>query len=314
MKMTKHLSLKRQQGVVIVVALLIVALVTALSYTMMARLERDTRRTMLLLRDTQAESLAQGSIAWAIDQLREDVEKAKPGQLVDAVPIKSPVTKVDGFQVASTIYDMQARFNLNNLSKVEVQKNFNHLLQMIDSKLSIDAAQSITKAIVDWITPGAGSSELARYYKELPIPYLPAHRPMLSVSEVKLVKGVTPVLFVALQPYVIALPVETPINVQTASLPVLASLNSQMTMDTAKAIDEARKNKPFATVDAFSALDVVKTHPVEGVSVTTQSNYFLVETIVTIEMQRAVIYTLLERVGISGKATVNILWQSKGVW
>jgi type II secretory pathway component PulK len=50
---------KEQQGVVIVIALFIVALVATMAYAMMVRIERDTRRTSLILRNTQAEFYAQ---------------------------------------------------------------------------------------------------------------------------------------------------------------------------------------------------------------------------------------------------------------
>jgi len=40
-------SLKRQQGVVIVIALFVVGLVATMSYVMLARLARDTERTAL---------------------------------------------------------------------------------------------------------------------------------------------------------------------------------------------------------------------------------------------------------------------------
>ena len=117
-------SLKRQQGVVIVVALFIVALVATMAYMMMSRFSRDTLRTSLILRNTQAEFYARGSIVWAIDQLRTNWEKRKPNQIVDVMPVKSPVIDVNGYKISSTIYDMQARFNLNNLNNANAQKRF----------------------------------------------------------------------------------------------------------------------------------------------------------------------------------------------
>ena len=304
----------QQQGVVIVMALLIVAIVAALSYSMLARLERDTRRTSLILRDTQAEFYAQGSIAWAIDQLRSNAEKAKPNQLVDLIPIKSPVNEVNGFKVESTIYDMQARFNVNSLMKPEAQVNFTRLLQLVDPKLTSEQAQAITLATKDWMTPGASQNEYASFYGELPVPYRPAHREIISISELRLVKGMTAALANNLRPFVSALPTNAAINVQTAPAVVLAVLSPTMTLEAGRAIEAIRKSKPFNTLQAFSALDVVKNHLIDSKSITILSNYFLVETIVTIEKQRLVIYTLLERTGSNGKAAMNVLWQGKGTW
>src|SRR3990167_1767650 len=98
-----RLSHKKQQGVVIVVALFIVALVATMAYIMMSRLARDTRQTTLILRNVQAENYAQGSIAWARDHLKNDFERQKPKQMIDPVPIQSPIKEVDGYKISSKI-------------------------------------------------------------------------------------------------------------------------------------------------------------------------------------------------------------------
>src|SRR5579885_1274107 len=215
---------RRQQGVVIVLALFIVALVATLAYVMMSRLERDTRRTSLLLRDTQAEFYAQGSIAWAMEQLRANLANQKPNLPVDVIPLKSPVDEVNGYKISSTIYDMQARFNLNNLGNPESQADFKRLLQLVDPKINEQQAQQIVLAATDWITPGQQQNEYNKYYMDRPLPYRAAHRPMASASELQLVKGMTPQLFSLLQPYVTALPVTTQVNLRTATPQVMAAL------------------------------------------------------------------------------------------
>ena len=68
----------------IVVALFLVALVAAMSYTMMARLARDTRRSELIMHDVQAELYAEGSVLWAKDSLRENWIRQKKDKRVDA--------------------------------------------------------------------------------------------------------------------------------------------------------------------------------------------------------------------------------------
>lgn len=308
------LNISGQRGIVIIVALFMVALVAAMAYSMMSRLERDTRRTTLLSRDMQAEFYAQGSIAWAIDQLRNNLEQQKPNQLVDIVPIRSPKQTVNGYTIVSTIYDMQARFNINNLINTESHAEFKKLLQLVDPKLSEEKIQALLLATFDWIKPGQ-QNEYTQYYFQLPTPYRPAHKPMVSVSELQLVKGMTPALYQALQPYVTALPNPTPINVQTAEAPVLALLSATLTPQTARALQAIRERSPFVTPEAFVNLDIAKNHKiVDEKKIVTISSYFLVETDVSIEKQHTVIYTLLERSADQNKIAVAILWQSKGVW
>lgn len=296
------------------VALFIVALVATMAYVMMARLERDTRRTGLLLHDTQASFYAQGSIAWAMDQLRNDWERQKANKLVDDIPIKSPENEFKGYKISSTIYDMQSRFNVNNLTNTESQAGFIRLLQTVEPSLSQQKAQDMTHAVVDWITPGQQQNEYSKYYLGLPTPYRAAHRPMLSSSELRLVKGMTPTLYNALEPYVMALPTSLPINVQTAPAPVLVILSPSLTLDAAKAIEAARKQNPFTSTQAFFNLDIVKNHHIAAGNVTVTSQYFLVETKVAIDAQTVVLYTLLERIANDSNVSVNILWQSKGIW
>jgi len=308
--------LERQKGVVIVVALFIVALVATMAYVMMERLERDTRQTTLIMRNAQAEMYVQGSIAWAIDQLSNDWVRQKKDQLIDPVPIKSPVDNRQGYKIRSTIYDMQARFNVNNVSTPEGLADFQRLLRAVKPELTVEQAQEISQSVFYWITPQTADGLRNKYYTELPVPYRAAGRMMQSVSELRLVKGMTPVLFNALRPYITALPIPTPINVQTAEAPVLMSISSEMSLATAKAIETIRVKNPILSPEVFSNLDVIKNHPIEGIKnkVICVSSYFLVETDITMTDQHLVIFTLLERNMNGNNPVVTILWQAKGTW
>jgi len=308
-------SLKQQRGVVIVIALFIVALAATMAYVMMSRLERDTRRTSLLLHYTQANFYAQGSIVWAMDQLRNNWERQKTNKLVDEIPIKSPENVMNGYKISSTIYDMQSRFNLNNLNNdPESQTNFVRLLQAVSPDLSLQKAQEITRATVDWITPLTQENAYSKFYLSLSPAYQTAHRPMMSSSELRLVQGMTPALFHALEPYIVALPSALPINVQTAPAPVLMSLSPNVSLDVAKTIVETRSQTPFTSLQTFFNLDIIKNHQLTMNNVTVTSQYFLVETKVAIEKQTLVLYTLLERVANGNKVLLTILWQSKNIW
>ncbi len=308
-----HRSLKKQRGIVIVVALFIVALVATMAYVMMARLARDTERTRLLVQNTQAQFYAQGSLAWAIDQLRNDWDRQQPNMPVDAIPLQSPVNQENGYQITSNIDDMQARFNLNNLIEPAWQSPFVSLLHVVMPTLNVQTAKQIATAITAWITPGNKAS-VDDYYLNLSSPYRPAHQLMQSASELKLLQGMTPAIYEALKPYVVALPKTTPINVQTAEAPLLLALSPALTVDAAKAIIAARKQKPIVSTQAFTALSMMQNHAVTPDFITTVSQFFLVQTDVKIDEQHLVIYTLLDRSQKDGKAQMNILWQSKGVW
>ncbi|TAK75187.1 MAG: general secretion pathway protein GspK [Gammaproteobacteria bacterium] len=285
-------SFKQQQGVAIVVALFIMALVASMAYIMMARLSRDTQRTTLILRDTQAAFYAQGSVAWAIEQLRRDWENQKPDQLIDKLPMTSPTNTINDYHISSTIEDMQARFNLNNLNDTEAQTSFKRLIQSVAPNLSEEKIQAIVNAVVHWITLGS----------------------MVSVSELRSVKGITPAIYHALQPYVTALPEAAAlVNVQSAPAPILAVLSPTMNLEAGNAIMALRSTSPFVSMQQFLNNDIVKNHPISAQKVTVVSSYFLVVTNVTIEKQQLVLYTLLERATKGDQLAINILWQSKGI-
>ncbi len=297
-------------------ALFIVALVAAMAYVMMARLERDTHRTALLLHDTQADFYAQGSVAWAMDQLRNDWERQKTNKVVDPIPIKSPMNELQGYKISSTIEDMQARYNINNLTQMTSFKPFIRLLQTVQPSLSTEKAEDILRAVVDWIAPVTTQqpNTFSQYYLSLSSPYRAAHRPMVNRSELRLVKGMTPSLFRALMPYVTALPDSQPINVQTALPPVLMTLSQTLNLESAQRIEQSRQQTPFTSTKMFFNLDVVKNHRVSEGNVTVTSQYFLVKTNVEIEKQTIVLYTLLERITNGTKVTINTLWQSRQIW
>jgi general secretion pathway protein K len=311
------LRLKHQEGVAMVMALFIVALVVALSYLMMSRLERDTRRTGLILYHTEAEFYAAGSVAWAMDQLYNNWIRQKTNQRIDVMPMTSSVNEVNGYHIVSTIDDMQARFNLNNLSNVsngEAQASFILLLQAVSTKLTAAQAKALAEAVTDWVTPSQAPNPQSEYYATRSTPYRAAHRLLLSVSELRLVKGMNAELFQALQPFVVALPQPTPINVETAEAPVLMSLSADIPLDVAKAIIMLRQETPFVSPQTFYHLDIMKNHHVTSSNVTTCSSYFLVQTKVNNKMQHLVLYTLLERSIVNSRAVIQIVWQSKGMW
>lgn len=312
MKHRKRRRLRNNEsGVVIVVALLIVALVATMATVMMSRLARDTRRVELIVHDAQAALYADGSVLWAKDVLHNDWVKQKKDKRVDALPLQSPENEMQGYKINSHIRDAQARFNINNISKPEWQTDFIRLIRMVYPKLSQNDVSQVMRATIDWISPGANENEYSRYYADLPIPYRAAHRLMVDVSEWRLVKGVTPELFNAMKPYIIALPVVTQINPQTAEPPVLALISNNMPLATATAIHEILAKNPPAQLDGFKALDIIKNHPLQENKVTWVSQYFMVETEVAIEQQRILLYTLLQRES-GNKANVWVLWQNRG--
>jgi hypothetical protein len=75
---------------------------------------------------------------------------------------------------------------------------------------------------------------------------------------------------------------------------------------------ELRRQTPFLDTQTFATVDVVKNNHIDTNKITVVSNYFLVETKVSIGHQQTILYTLLARTTQGPKSTIAVLWQMKG--
>lgn len=277
------MSYKKQQGAAIIVALFITALIAVAAVAMVEHFRIDVRRTQLILQANQSYYYAQGSLAWSINELTTRLQKQQSQPNDKTNPIIAPIGKEGPYTINSSIIDLQGLLNINNLSNPGYQAVFMRLLQNT-TRLDPIKAQAIVTAIVDWITVGLKNTSFDQYYLTLSPAYRSAHRPMVSISELRLVKGITPELLTILLPYLTALPTSTLVNVNTASTPVLISLGLN------------------------------QNPPTNNDKTTKISNYFLLKTNVTVADQQTIFYALLHRdSNAQTKAgTVSIIWQSKG--
>jgi general secretion pathway protein K len=303
------LHLKTQRGTAIITALLVVSLVAVATVAMITRLQSDMRRTELLLNSEQAYLYAQGSVAWAIDQLNNNWIQKKPDQLIDAIPIVSGANQMQGFTIQSTILDAQANFNLNNVSNEDYAGVFGQLLKSIAPGMPPATIASLNDALQDWTMPTAANNDMNNYYISLKPAYRSPHHVMTSASELRLLKGMTPQLYTQLLPLVTALPIVTAINVNTASAEVLNGLGQNLN---GAAVVSLRRQAPFTNIAKFLDSPAVKSSGVNANSVCVASSYFLVKTVVSIGQQQTILYTLLARATQGSKAETTIVWQTKG--
>ncbi len=157
------------------------------------------------------------------------------------------------------IDELGGRINLNDLVSpagqvdTTTRDRLARLLQVLDiSDVSVDA-------IVDWIddndqTTSAYGAEDGEYLLSDPS-YRAANQPFASVTELRLIRGMTEEAFTALLPHVAALPVHgTGINVNFATGAVLQSLHQELTPAQAESILEKRAEERFENLQDFLAL------------------------------------------------------------
>lgn len=304
----------KQKGIAIIVALFITALVAGIAVAMMFHLQTDTRRTQLTLNHIQLNLIAAGETAWARNQLIHDWQVKQTNQIIDATPITSPINTMDGAEVYGVIQDEQGKLNLNNLQDTHYQTAFVRLLQIVSPNLETTKIEMIRHGIIDWISPGIRNSEFDQFYSQQNPPYQAPHQMIVSISELQLIKGMTPALFKKIAPYITALPAtNAPININSAEGPVIMSLDPTFTESIATAIINTRKSTPFATLDQLGAQFPVvpkatNTHTMLNVN----SQYFLLNTYLNMDEQNILIHTLLQRVTQGSTAKTHIIWQSIG--
>jgi len=171
--------MKHQHGTALVVALFIMSLVAIVATALTARVQIDLRRERLI---SETEALYQATTQvnlWAKSRLKQYAMtiKASPGKIppVTLLPMTYPTMKTHSITVAGSLYDAQARFNLNNLTESSDLAQFINLLRAVDSTITPEQAATIAQNVKQWLTPAGDSINVADpYFSERP-PYRTAH-------------------------------------------------------------------------------------------------------------------------------------------
>jgi len=299
-------GLSAQRGVALVTALLVVSVVTVAAVAMATRQHIDVRRTGNLIHGEQAYDYALAAESWARVVLRRDAEDSDYDSLAEDWATALPPIAVEGGLVDGAVEDLQGRFNLNNLANTQNQgegegagadqgADFAYYKRLLDI-LGLEAALADT--LVDWIDadinvrfPNGAEDE---YYLLLDRPYRTANRSLVSVSELRLVKGYDQHAIELLLPHVTALPAETSINVNTATPLVLQALNTELSESDVSALIADRGENGYENINDFLSHNALAGLELDT-DVDINSDYFRVLTDVVIGQSRVQLESLLER-------------------
>lgn len=243
----------QQRGVALVTTLLMVALITVTVTVMATNQQRSIQLAQNRQTQLQLRNLAGAGERFAMAVLRRDRaegERNNSDSTEDFWAQSLPPVPVDGATVEGCVIDLGGKFNLNNL----VDENGNpdnvefQVFERLLTALTIDSIKAA--AVLDWIdtnidVTGADGAEDDFYTGQTPS-YRAANSPMVSPTELLLVKGfrVTDESglddYDVLLPHISTLPQGTAINVNTASSAVLASLAPHMPAiaDEVKVVDD----------------------------------------------------------------------------
>lgn len=307
-------SRKRNRGVALITALLVVALATVAAVAMAARQQLDVRRTANLLDGDQAYAYAEAVEGWGRMILDRDAKANVVDKPDDTWAQQLPPIAVPGGQIGGYIIDLQGRFNVNNLLTPEGQLSdpdaeyFQRLLR------ALELDEALIPAVIDWIDsdfetrfPEGAEDD---YYLSTEVPYRAANRPLQSISELRLIKGVDAKTWQRLAPYVCALPARTGLNINTAQAPLLQALVDDFSQANAEQLVETRGDKGYDTIDAFLQQDMFAGREIPTDSLTVASQYFLVRSEIDIGTARARVFSVVQRHA-NGSL---VLTRTQGTW
>lgn len=222
---------RRQKGVALLVAILLVALGTIIAAAMAYNNAMTARRAAATFSFDQALLVSEGAEAIAAYGLQQTF-KQNP-QDIDATQVWNqplgPVEAIPGVMLEAHLEDLQGRFNINDLVGTDGEtpntaaiKAFQQLLILLkmEPKWADYIVDWIDKDSTSMIPDGAEDS----VYMEMSPPYRTPNLPIASTSELLALPGFTRTDFDTLSPFIVALPLGVGINTCTASPYVLDAL------------------------------------------------------------------------------------------
>lgn len=295
--------MKRQRGAALLTAMIIVTLIVTLAASMVWQQWRAVQVETAERARVQSAWILNGALDWARLILREDARSGRPTALTEpwatplaearlstflAIDANNAEDAPDAF-LSGVITDAQARYNLANLvvqgkivpAEVEV---LDRLCQSVgvSSEIAIRIAQGLRDAEVNPLnTTGA--------------PLRPR-----SVEQLGWL-GIDAAALEQLAPYIVLLPVRTPVNLNTASREVLAAA-IKSDLGTAERLVQMRQRSPFKNVQAAEAQlpqTLVPINPGQGAPVvSTLSSFFEVRGRLRLEDRVLEQRSLVERRGL----------------
>ena len=317
-------SRKVQRGVALIVAILLVALGTIIAATVAYENAMAARRGTATFAFDQSIMISEGAEALAAFGIRQFFQ-ANPsnvylGQGWDK-PV-GPMEVVPGVMLEASLEDMQGRLNLNNLVRNDGTPDpvyvaaFTKLLELVG--LETKWAPMIVDWIdVDIVPQSIDGAEDSVYMGQTP-PYRTPNRYITSTTELLALPGFGRDRYLALAPYIAALPVGTPtkINVCTAKDKVLDAFLPAGQTEFSATAGQLDKNRMAATTGGCfptlanyqAALGSPRPTGTAGTSGTSQSNagspmskfgqssaYFRLSSFITIGSAEFNLYSLLYR-------------------
>ena len=294
-------NLSRQNGVALLMAMLVVAIATITAVSLVHNQSVSIRRTGLLQTHETAMLYSLGLEDYARLFLQKDQKDSKTDHLKEDWAVGIPLLPIEGGFLTGVLVDAQSKINLNAVLKQEMEDRLRVLCN------NLDVSTEFIESLKDWIdsdleTIHADGAE-DDYYTALQQPYRSANRLMSDVSELLLIKGMDREKYEILKPYITVLPTETTLNINTISPEVYKTIGGNV--DAERFVEE-RDNEPFESLADFEKrMDQVLPENVFSVS----TDYFEADGQVSLGTKNVFVHTVIHR---DGKGGTRVLYRRLG--
>jgi general secretion pathway protein K len=299
----------RQQGIALLVAVLLVALGTIIAAAVAYENAMTARRGAGTYAFDEALLVAEGAEALAAYGLRQ-IHQNDPQKTYEAQgwakPL-GPIEVVPGVMLEASLEDLQSRFNLNNLVGQDTRPDPLQMQVFAQLLEAVGLEPKWSLYLADWISSGVNPAgqEGAKdnFYMGQSPPYRTANRYITSITELLALPAFGRERYLKLAPFVAALPNPTPLNVCTAKGAVLDAYLGAGHLEFTGTVENSRANTQgcFPTLADYRravppglwAGDAA--HPAGGISrwLTQQSKYFRLRSFITIGSTEFNLYSLL---------------------
>ncbi|MFY7697723.1 MAG: type II secretion system minor pseudopilin GspK [Legionella sp.] len=301
-----------QQGSALLSALFFMTLIAIVATAMTRHIYLDIYRTRIAITSDKLYQASQKTTFWFMGQLLDKKNKFHQ-QFGNGIVAKFPRNLQDKdspIAISGCLYDLQSRFNINNLRDSKYHGVFLNLLKTLNINNNISKDLVLNTSI--WIKKYQNSrydDQLLTFYSSQKPPYYPAFQPMHHLSEFRLVKGVTPQIYNKLLPYLTALPDITPININTASKKLMMSLGDTSARDYTNALITQRGEKGIDDLNSINPLIEKENLPMTQLTI--DSQYFLAVSNAHEDDRSLTTYTILKRKKSNdGKLTLSLILHS----
>lgn len=301
--------MKRQaHGVALIAMLLLLVLVTSLTANMLYQNTIEIKRQQTQSRVIQATEYARAGIALAELWLQRPTSPDSSEPAIFQPPNGGLTIEID---------DEMAKFNINNLRTKEggIDQTQLVVLQRLLTNLSMDPGLAF--GVADWVdkdTSSSGYNTEDLGYSMIKtregVGYRTSNRSMGHISELLLVQGFSREVLAKLKHSLTALPIRTPININSASAAVIEAVIPGIN---GHALSAARKKEgsEFGDIETFLQHQQTAGLEIPTQWLSTHSQFYLVTARGTYQQQSAQWQALISR---TANNNPEDLWQTDLVW